>query len=185
MRNQKPYERPFQSVGEESFQNGWKFRLVFSSPESGFLYLLDESPVPIVSRDRVTKTVDDRDVHRNDRTNNELSILYPESSIGPTQIQPNQTKQTDWYVFDQNSGTEKLWVIWSANIVPELERARRFLNPKDRGLISVAADARAARDFLATHSASKPEIQRDTENRRLIAKANGDVLTSALELAHH
>lgn len=161
MRNRRPYEQPFQSYGDESFQNGWKFRLTFSSPDSGFLYLLGEN-----------------------LTRNDLSILYPEPSEDANMIKPNQSTQTDWYVFDQNSGTEKLWVIWSANAVPELEKVRRFLNAKDRGLISESADARAIRDFLPAHSSTKPQIQRDTEKQLIIAKAKGDVLTSSLELMH-
>jgi serine/threonine protein kinase len=178
MRNLKTYEQPFQSYGDESFQNGWKFRMIFSSPESGFLYLLAETLNPTI------KTAGGSDSQRGDITTNDLSILYPEPSAVAV-IQSNQSIQTDWYVFDQNSGTEKLWVIWSATAVPELERARRFLNTKDRGLISETVDARAVKHFLAAHSSTKPDIRRDAEKRQIIAKAKGDVLTNSLELVHH
>jgi serine/threonine protein kinase len=183
MRNQEPYGQPFQSSAEESFQNGWKFRLIFSSPESGFLYLLNEARS--ASFDPPTSTVDGRNQQQEDRTNSNLSILYPEPSVGDGLIQPNKLTQTEWYLFDQNPGTEKLWVIWSANAVPELERVRRFLNAKDKGSISDTVDARALREFLVVHSSTKPQIQRDTEKRLIIAKANGHVLTSSLELVHH
>ncbi len=185
IRNQKASGQPFQSYGEESFQNGSKFRLIFLSPESGFLYLLDEEAAPNASFDPATRTVDGRVQKQEDRTTGNLSILYPEPSVGDDLIQPNQSVQTDWYVFDQNSGTEKLWAIWSAISVPELERARRFLNSKDRGLISEAAEARAIKDFLAGHSSTKPQIYKDAEKRQTIAKAQGDVLTTSLELIHH
>jgi hypothetical protein len=178
MRNGNPFEQPFQSLGGEAFQNGWKFRLTLSSPESGFLYIVTE---PFGS---TTKTEDGTDTPNNDGTINGLSILYPEPLIGSNSIQPNQNIQTDWYVFDQNSGTEKLWVIWSDHEVSQLERVRRFLNAKDRGLISETDDSRAVMEFLATHSSTKPEIKKDAAKGIIISKAEGSILTSSLELVH-
>ena len=110
-------------------------------------------------------------------------MLYPELSKGSTAVEANQIVPAD-LVFDQNPGVEKLMMIWSLNTVPALEAARRFLNPKDRGLISGASEAAAVRQFLAAHVASPAQIQPDAGNRRTIAKAKGEVLTHFLELEH-
>ncbi|MDQ2855607.1 MAG: serine/threonine protein kinase, partial [Acidobacteriota bacterium] len=40
----KAYDRPFETSGQEIFENGWKFQLNISSPQAGYLYLLNEGP---------------------------------------------------------------------------------------------------------------------------------------------
>jgi hypothetical protein len=177
MRNGIPVEQPFQSLGEEMFQNGWKFRLTLTSPQSGFVYLLGE---PFTSS---TRTKDGADPNRDDGSIRELSILYPEPSLGSGLIQTNVSIQTDWFVFDQNPGVERLWLVWAAKAVPELEQVRHFLNSKDKGLISDVANARAIRDLLAAHSSSK-QLKQDFEKRRVSATVKGEVLVSSLNLAH-
>src|SRR5262249_44612336 len=44
MRDGRPYQKPFESTGQEIFESGWKFKLNFSAPESGYVYLLNEGP---------------------------------------------------------------------------------------------------------------------------------------------
>jgi serine/threonine protein kinase len=168
MHKGRPYDAPFESYGQETFENGWKFRLSFSSPQSGFLYLLHEG----LGANRV----------------NGFSMLYPDLSEqdGPASasVQQNPNARTGWFVFDQNPGTEKLWVVWSASPVPELESARRFLNAKDKGFISEPAEARAVQQFVAEHSSAKPQLTRN-DLKQTIATTKGDVLVNTLELEHH
>ena len=42
MRDGKPYKEPFESSGQEIFENGYKFRLNVSSPQAGYLYVFNE-----------------------------------------------------------------------------------------------------------------------------------------------
>jgi serine/threonine-protein kinase len=44
VRSGQPYQEPFESSGQEIFENGWKFRISFTSPQSGYLYFLNEGP---------------------------------------------------------------------------------------------------------------------------------------------
>ena len=44
MRDGKPYQGEFQSSGQEIFENGWKFRMNLTSPQEGYVYLLNEGP---------------------------------------------------------------------------------------------------------------------------------------------
>src|SRR5258708_4664524 len=46
MRDGRPYQDTFESSGQEIFENGWKFRMNLSSPQEGYLYLLNEGPAP-------------------------------------------------------------------------------------------------------------------------------------------
>lgn len=166
-RNGRAYDQPFPSYGNESFENGWKFRLNFSSVQAGFVYLLNEGPSP--------------------NNSNGFTILYPDSSSqnSRAQIPGDKTIQTGWYVFDQNPGTEKMWRVWAAKPVSELEAARRSFNLKDKGFISDPAASRAVQEFLTTHSAAKPELEQDAVKKQTTAKVKGDLLLNLLELQHH
>ena len=166
MRNRKPYGAAFESLGDESVENGSKFRLNFSSPQAGFFYLLGEGGTGGAGAS--------------------FTILYPDHSRGtdPLQSPPGQAIQTEWYVFDQNPGTETLWLVWAASPTPDLESVRRFLNPKDKGEISSPSEASAVRQFLVTNSLEKPRLEPDSDGKRTVAKAKGAVLVRKVDFAH-
>jgi serine/threonine protein kinase len=166
MRDGKPYQAEFESSGQEIFENGWKFRMNLSSPEDGFLYLLNEG-----------SSGADTTYH----------VLFPESNTngGSPRVSANQRMQTAWMSFDDNAGTEKLWVVWSAAAVKELEAVNDVVNDRDLGEIKDAAKARAVRDFLKSHSSSKPELTKDTAKKQSVAKAKGEVLVNSIELEQH
>src|SRR6185503_16365847 len=44
MRSGRPFQEQFESSGQEIFENGWKFRVHLTSPQAGYLYLLNEGP---------------------------------------------------------------------------------------------------------------------------------------------
>ncbi|MBY0504632.1 MAG: protein kinase [Bryobacteraceae bacterium] len=82
------------------YRGGGKFRLRLTSPQSGHLYLLSDGP---------------------DQTGTpRLFVLQPGS-----RPKPNETTVTGWFVFDQNPGTERLWLVWAGEPVPELDQAVR------------------------------------------------------------
>jgi hypothetical protein len=166
MREGKPYQGEFESSGQEIFENGWKFRMNFSSPEEGYLYLLNEG------------------FSGGDST---YHVLFPEANTnsGSPRISANQKLQTAWMRFDDNTGTEKLWLVWSASPVKELEAASQFVNDQDLGEIKDANKARAVRDFLKTHSSSKPEVSKDSAKKQSVVKGKGEVLVNSIELEHH
>src|SRR5205807_1149876 len=45
MRDGKPYQDEFESSGQEIFENAWKFRMNLSSPQDGYLYLINQCPL--------------------------------------------------------------------------------------------------------------------------------------------
>jgi hypothetical protein len=168
MRDGRPYQDPFESTGQEIFENGWKFRMNVSSPQTGYLYLLNEGP----SASGITT----------------FNLLFPVPSAnsGASYIQPNQEIKTSWMLFDENQGTERFWVVWSANAVPELETVKGVVNEEDRGTINDVAHANAVRDFLsAHHSAAKPSFEKDKAKKQTNVKAKGQVLVDPIELEHH
>ncbi|HVQ37070.1 MAG TPA: protein kinase, partial [Pyrinomonadaceae bacterium] len=117
MRSSSPYQDTFESTGQEIFENGWKFRMRLSSPQPGYLYLLNEGP----AAGGVT-------------TYNLLSAASAKNSSDPP-LAANEKTETAWMVFDEHQGTEKFWIVWAARAVPELEAVKGVINPDDKGEI--------------------------------------------------
>jgi serine/threonine protein kinase len=167
MRSGRPYQGPFESSGQEIFENGWKFRVRLTSPQAGFLYLLNEGP----SAGGAT-------------TYNLLFAASAANSNVPP-VTANQKTETAWMVFDDHQGTERFWIVWAAQAVPELEAVKGVINAKDKGEIGDADQAKAVQRLLEKHSSDKPEAQKDTINKQTDLKGKGDVLVHLLELEHH
>jgi hypothetical protein len=166
MRDGKPFQDQFESSGQEIFENGWKFRINLSSPQEGYLYLLNEGPAS------------------GDATYN---VLFPEAATngGSPRVTANQKLQTAWMRFDDHQGTENFWLVWAAAPVPELEAVTGAVDDRDLGEIKDGAKARTVRDFLKQHSTTKPEVTKDSARKQSVVKARTDVLVNAIELEHH
>ena len=168
MRDGSPYQDLFESSGQEIFENGWKFRMNVSSPQTGYLYLLNEGP------------------SANGTTTFNVLFPAPSPNSGESYIQSNQEIKTGWMLFDENQGTEKFWVLWSANEVPELEAVKAAVNEQDKGTISDANQAKAVGEFLTVHhSLSKPEVEKDKGNKQTNVRGKGEILVNLIELVHH
>jgi hypothetical protein len=167
MRDDKTYQDEFQSSGQEIFENGWKFRMNLTSPHEGYVYLLNEGPA-----EGGVAT---------------YNVLFPEAETnrGSPRVSAGQNLQTAWMRFDDHQGTEKFWVVWTAAPVKELDAVTDAVNDQDRGEIKDSAKARAVRDFLQKHYASKPEVSKDSAKKQTLVKGRGDVLVNMIELEHH
>ncbi len=167
MREGKPYQNEFESSGQEIFENGWKFRMNLNSPQEGYLYLLNEGPA-------------DGDVTT-------YNVLFPEKETngGSPRINASQKFQTAWMRFDDNQGTEKFWMVWSATPVKELEAVTGAVNERDLGEIKDRTKARTVRDFLKQHVSVKTEVTKDSARKQTIVNGNTDLLVNLIELEHH
>jgi hypothetical protein len=167
MREGSPYQEPFESAGQEIFENGWKFRLNISSPQAGYLYLLNEGPTAngVVS----------------------LNLLFPSPSTndGSAHLIANQIIQPGWYVFDEHQGTEKFWIVWSSKAVAELEAVKGAVNPQDKGTIRNINQASVVQEFLRKNSSQALAVDKDRAKKQTYIKGKGDVLVSLIELEHH
>ncbi len=113
MRDGKEYEDPFKSNGEETFESGDKFRLNVSSPNPGYLYVLNEGP-PEPNR-------------------TSFVMIYPSQAInnGSATLGANQPVQSDWTIFRGPAGAENFWIVWSASPVSQIESAKNVAFMKD------------------------------------------------------
>jgi serine/threonine-protein kinase len=162
-----PDKKPFQLPGEVVFSAGDRVRFTFTSQQSGFLYIINEGPA------------------------GDLNSLFPSETANNSSAEIKVAQQIqipergDGFIFDAEEGTEKLWLVWSANAVAELEAVKRWANPKDRGEIKDAMQITALRQFLAKHSASAPETIKDEDKKLTALKSQGEVLVKLIKLEHH
>src|SRR5262249_20289381 len=120
-----------------------------------------------------------------------FNILFPTptSNQGSSQLSAAQTiripEYADGLVFDEEKGVEKIWLIWAADEVAELEPLKSWANEKDGGEIKDAAQIKALQGFLTARSAVEPEVitYETTKQTRVIMK--GDILVKLVKLQHY
>jgi len=167
---QKPDGKQFDLPGDVtmSFEKGYRIRLNFKSPQPGYLYIINEGPTHAAP----------------------LVILFPSRTANHgsaflSEGEPVQIPDKSWFQFDEEEGTERIWLVWSADSISELEAVKAFANPEDRGMIGDAGLNNALREFLTSHSTSKPLLERNDEERVARVSANGAILVHAISLEHH
>ena len=163
----KPYQNPFPLAGEINFEPTYQIRVNVRSPQAGHLYILNEGP---------GSTQPEFVILFPSTTANEASSLLPAGQVV-------QIPEKSWFQFDRQQGTEKLWLVFSADPVPELESAKQYANRQAKGLIPGAAENKSVQNFLATHSTSKPDSERGETLTTL--KTASNLLVYALRLEHH
>lgn len=118
--------------GPLHFGTGQRIRLYFSSPETGYLYILNESG-----------------------KRSEFLTLFPSAtSNGGSSLVPAGREiaipQESWLQFDEEKGTEKIWLVWSDGNLPMLDALSRYANVHDGGRIP-SANEKAVRSFLTAN----------------------------------
>lgn len=167
MRDGKPYQAEFQSSGRDFYENGWRFRLNFSSPQSGYLYIINEGPT-------VGGAIG-------------YTMLFPLPSFKETsaKIETNELVQTGWYLFDKNPGVEKFWFVWAAQPISELEEVKAaVLNLQNKGFIDNPQKRDTVRSLLARNTAPQP-ITEDRTKKQTLVSNRGHILIYLAELEHH
>ncbi|HVF22578.1 MAG TPA: protein kinase, partial [Pyrinomonadaceae bacterium] len=137
-RNGKPYQAPFTQPGEMIFEADYQIRVNIRSPQSGYLYVLNEGPPEAAAQPEFVV------VFPSPTANNSSARVAAEQVV--------QIPEKTWLAFDAQQGVEKLWLVFAESAVPELEDV--FANRQTRGLITDPARNKALQNFLATHSAT-------------------------------
>jgi serine/threonine protein kinase len=166
VRDGKNYEVEFQSSGREIFENGWKFRLHASSPEPGYLYVINEGP------DQGNRTT--------------YHVLFPDPAVnnGSAEVAAATTTNSPWYRLDENRGTERLWLVSAAKPVPQLEQVKSVVNPIDRGLVRRPEHVQSLRQLLTDKQALETQVTKDDERDRTIVTGPASLFFHLLKLEH-
>jgi serine/threonine protein kinase len=170
-RNGRPFENPFRLAGEINFEKDYRVKLNVSSPQSGYLYILNEGPA---SADGASSFI----------------VLFPSSTAndGLSYLAENQRieiPQQSWFQFDAEEGTEKLWLVFSATAVPELEAVEQFANPKDRGLVKDAGLNARVHEFLKDGAGARIELEKDDQLKQTSLTVADAILVHPIKLEHH
>ncbi|MCI0336419.1 MAG: serine/threonine-protein kinase [Acidobacteria bacterium] len=172
-RNGKPYQPPFRLPGEIMFDAGDHVRLHLLVSQPGYFYFINEGP------ERVE-----------DLPSYVMLFPNPTTNNGTAQLKANQEMQFPergkGLVFDQQRGTEKLWLVWSAESVQELEAVKSVVNPKQLGKITDPAQTKSVRDFLTrTQTNTQPSIQKEEAKQQTRVTARGPAFVHEIKLLHY
>ncbi len=178
MTNRSANGDSFNSAGQEIFGNGWRFRFNVQPTQAGALYLLNVGP--------------------GKNGADEYNIMFPlppdkrplppdkklDARLAANQIV--QLPQTEWYRFVEQTGVEKLWIIWSAQPIPELDAiysdaARNKSNP---GVIASPDQIARVQFYLKKYDSEGPEVISDKAKKATSVKGRADILVSLVELSH-
>ena len=157
-------KEPFESAGQEIFGNGWRFRFNVVPAQPGALYLLNEGPGP----DNKT----------------EYNVLFPNpnDNRGVAALTANQQLNAGWYRFVENTGVEKIWVIWSAAPVPDLDEVFHAA-ATNQGVVGDSNIAKV-QSYLNRYDPKSLEVIPNKAQKRTLVKGKGDVIVSLIELSH-
>jgi len=169
-RDNKPFDPPFQLAKEMLFESDYQIRLNISSQQSGFLYVLNEGP------------------HEKDQPA-DFVVLFPSptsngGSALVSESQPIQIPEKSWIKFDKDKGTEKVWLVFAPNAVPQLEPIRSYASPKTRGLITDAGLRDNVQQFFRSKAAAKPSVEESVERKETRILSRNDVLVHFIDLEH-
>ena len=171
-----PRPKPFATFENVIFGAGDEARLYISSPQSGFLYVINQGP---------TQT----DGFPN------FNILFPGMENGGVSLEihasqivqippPVRNRQDNWLIFDDEEGVENIWLVWSERVVPELEAVKSWANSKDQGAIRDLAQRVSVLRYLAPFSAVRPEVERDEAGKQTKLRGQGGTLVWGMKLEH-
>jgi len=169
-----PGKEPIPFPGEIVFTPGDQLRLIISSQQEGFLYIVNEGPQPKNGMPA-------------------YNFLFPDlqqAPAGATSLKAGKSlfipseRPDEWLTVDAEQGTEIFWLVWSEKSIPELEAAKKWLTPQYGGEIQNASEISAIQQFInKNHPANKPVAEKDDHQTNLKGGKDG-VLVFPIRLAH-
>ena len=166
-KGRNPYQDPFSLAGEINFETGYRIRVNVRSPQQGYLYILNEGPASGAPEYNV--------VFPTPTANNGASLVPAGETI--------QIPKKSWLRFDTQQGVEKLWLVFSENVLTELEPIKQFASIETGGLITDPALNKSIKNLTDTHSATKPGVEKG--ETLTTVKAASKLLVYAIKLEHH
>ncbi|HEX7288302.1 MAG TPA: protein kinase [Candidatus Angelobacter sp.] len=158
-RNGKPVGPKIRTMGKDPLEKGWKFTFIVSSPQAGSLYLIDqaESGTP--------------------------SVLFPLPQVnrGKSTIPGGKAMEIGPYIPGDTPGNDKLWIIWSATPVLELQTATSLLSNSQ---FARAAATQVVQKWLQQHQSAAKSVTTQASAKEVKMVSQSDPLVAAVELEH-
>ncbi|HXB73213.1 MAG TPA: protein kinase [Candidatus Acidoferrales bacterium] len=167
-KNGKPLRDPSQLAGEMLFQEDFRIAVNVIPSQAGCLYVLNEGPL------------EDGAIS--------INVMHPQPGAKAQLAtgQPVRIPAKEWFVFDQGAGTEKLYLVWSAEPVAVFEAAKDQTDFVVKGVVVIKGAARLAplRAALAKYLIPPTQIRKDETTRMTILSSTQEVLVHLIQLEH-
>ncbi len=153
--------QPLQSAGRDWFPNGSRFKFNLTSPQAGYLYLLNEG------------------LTTGGQTS--LNLLYPTPANNNLNaaVAANQNIQTGNNIFAEHQGEEKFWIVWAAQPIPEIEAIKTVAQPEIKNVTQRAAILALLNQHLPQSVAKSDETKEQTT-----VTSTSDLLANLVKLKH-
>lgn len=161
----QPFRQPFELAREMIFDENYGIALNLSLAGPAYLYVLNDGPL-----------ADGRD---------SVNVLYPGDPDG-ARISDQTTAripQEGWFIFDAQSGPEKLYVIVGKATIPTIDNL--YKGPRQNGHIVVteASRLKTLRQWLAGVVVSENRVVKERD--RTIVRSTSNVFAQLIPLEHH
>jgi serine/threonine-protein kinase len=166
MRDGKKYQEPFESSGQEIFENGYEFQMRFTPPDNGYVYVFAEG--------------------LNDKNEKILNIIFPtpKRNDASASIKGNQQYETGWNKFGGTEGTENFWIIWSKDKPEIAEKSCENAFQSETGELTDKNLAGDLRNYLEKNKDSKATVSKDSEKKNTKIGFSGDATAYLIQLEH-
>lgn len=119
---------------------------------------------------------------------NEYDILFPVARDNKVDanVAANQVVQTDWLRFVEQTGVERLWLIWTAKPVAALDAifAEAARNAAAPGVVTNPEHIAHLQTLLKKYDEAPPESRTDKASKLTLVKGRGEVLVNLIQLSH-
>ncbi|MDQ3130219.1 MAG: protein kinase [Acidobacteriota bacterium] len=166
MRDGKKFQEPFESSGQEIFENGYRFQMRLTASENGFLYLFNEG--------------------LNDKSEKVFQIIFPTplTRNGSAEVGAEQKIETGWNEFDGKAGTENFWIIWNKEKIDIIEKVIENAFLSDTGAVTDKVLEGNLREFIGENKKSETKTTKDVERKLSVIDFDGDSVAHLLQLEH-
>jgi hypothetical protein len=166
MRGEQPYGEPVRSHGEETYNNGDKFRLTVLTPVPAYLYIFNEKP---------PQTGDAS-----------FTLVFPNQATdkGSASVGGKQSVQSNWFRFTDQAGAENFWLVWSTSPVSELDVATREAANNPEGAITGQTLVAVKQYLVAKQAEIKAITYNYNDNQTAVVRARRDLLVTLAEFKH-
>lgn len=154
-------------AGETYFNTGDGIKFFIKPAQDGYIYILAEE--------------------LNSNNIMQYAMLFPTPSAKPnsSKILSNQEIVTDEIVFQGQETTEKVWLIWSAVQVKELEEAFiKWGNKEHQGEIKDPAYVNSMKELINSANNQKVIVEKDDDNDYVKIKSSQNIIAYLLKLKH-
>jgi serine/threonine protein kinase len=166
MRDGSEYQDPFESSGQEIFENGYRFQMRFTPPDDGFLYVFAEG--------------------LNDDSEKIFNIIFPtpKTNDGKADVSAKEKYESGWNEFGGEPGTENFWIIWNKEKIDFLEDSREDAFSSDTGELTNADLKTKLKDYLEKEKNKKVNAEKETVKKLTQVNFEGDSAVYLIELEH-